>query len=485
MNKSDESITIQTTLPVVKVKVERGEANQMEFTFTEPFSIGRDESCDVRIQDPAVSRIHAEVYYGDGRWKVRDLQSANGTYIDGKKIDRFPLTKPIKLELSLDGPIVSLAVEEMREQYPTIVKKGPSVSQYIKQYISTSIGKNAGKTTMLIREAIDRIQKKQRRKYQIIIVLIVFLFLITGTYSIYQHIAIRNMKSSAADIFYNMKTVELEIAQLKNKLKDVDQSENLLTEMNEDYDQLLDKLGLYRKNISEEERLILRIARIFGECEINLPELFIQEVKKYISKWQSTTDLQEAIKRAKENEYIDDIIRVMIEHGLPPHYFYLALQESGFDQNACGPRTRYGYAKGMWQFIPDTAREYGLQLGRNYEFRVYDPADERHDFEKSTNAAARYIRDIYNTEAQASGLLVMASYNWGQTRVRRLINQMSKNPRDRNFWCLLELYEDKIPEQTYNYVFRILSAAVIGEYPQMFGFDFDSPLAHIEGLSSR
>ena len=46
--------------------------------------------------------------------------------------------------------------------------------------------------------------------------------------------------------------------------------------------------------------------------------------------------------------------------------------------------------------------------------------DERHDFEKSTLAAVQYLRDIYDTEAQASGLLVMASYNWGERRVIKL-----------------------------------------------------------------
>jgi hypothetical protein len=57
---------------------------------------------------------------------------------------------------------------------------------------------------------------------------------------------------------------------------------------------------------------------------------------------------------------------------------------------------------------------------------------------------------------------------------------MPENPRDRNFWRLLTQYKDEIPKDTYDYVFRIISAAVIGENPRLFGFDFDNPLAHIE-----
>ena len=74
------------------------------------------------------------------------------------------------------------------------------------------------------------------------------------------------------------------------------------------------------------------------------------------------------------------------------------------------------------------------------------------------------------------GLLVMACYNWGERSVLKLVQSMPKNPRERNFWKLLELYKDKIPQETYDYVFYIVSASVIGENPRLFGFDCDNPL---------
>ena len=107
------------------------------------------------------------------------------------------------------------------------------------------------------------------------------------------------------------------------------------------------------------------------------------------------------------------------------------------------------------------------------------PRDERFDFAKATDAAAKYIHDLYKTEAQASGLLVFASYNWGQTNVRKLINSMPNDPRERNFWQLLKKHGDKIPRETYDYVFYIISAAVIGENPKLFGFNFDNPFADL------
>ncbi|MEP7384487.1 MAG: transglycosylase SLT domain-containing protein [Gemmatimonadota bacterium] len=105
--------------------------------------------------------------------------------------------------------------------------------------------------------------------------------------------------------------------------------------------------------------------------------------------------------------------------------------------------------------------------------RTYDPSDERYDVSKATAAAVRYLEDIYTTDAQASGRLVMASYNMGETRLRRLIRSMPESPAERNFWALVARHRKEIPPETYDYVFRILSAAVIGATPRMFGFDLD------------
>ena len=90
------------------------------------------------------------------------------------------------------------------------------------------------------------------------------------------------------------------------------------------------------------------------------------------------------------------------------------------------------------------------------------------------------MKDLYSSDAQASGLLVMACYNWGENQVLPLVRSLPKNPEDRNFWKLLSKHKDKVPLETYEYVFYIVSAAVIGEDPGLFGFNFENPLAHIE-----
>jgi tyrosyl-tRNA synthetase len=56
------------------------------------------------------------------------------------------------------------------------------------------------------------------------------------------------------------------------------------------------------------------------------------------------------------------------------------------------------------------------------------------------------------------------------------LNSLPENPRERNFWQLITAYREKVPDETYDYVFSIFTAAVIGENPLLFGFEFDNPL---------
>jgi hypothetical protein len=74
----------------------------------------------------------------------------------------------------------------------------------------------------------------------------------------------------------------------------------------------------------------------------------------------------------------------------------------------------------------------------------------------------------------------MACYNWGEDNVLPIVRGMPANPKERNFWKLLAGHRDRIPQETYDYVFYIVSAAVIGEDPRLFGFNFDNPLGHLE-----
>ena len=466
----------------VRFRDEHGHERVQQFAAT--FVIGRETSCDVCLGEDIVSRRHVEIRPHGDTWQVHDLNSANGTFLSGSRIQEHALQGSTHLQLGADGPEVSLEMPSQEGDEPAVAKPPRDSAEDIRRFVDPTYAGPMGDHTLMVRHAFKQAKKQQSRNYLYVIGLVSMVLVGTLGYAVYQQFQLEQLESLTVDIFYNMKELELQVARMESTALETDDRRQVaeltamrtqLAEMESNYDTYLDKVGLFDPDMSEEDRHIFKVARIFGECEVNVPRGFAKEVKVYIAKWQSSSRLARAIKRAQINGYTPIVQEVMLQHYLPPQFFYLALQESNYERQIVGPETRFGIAKGIWQFIPATAERYGLKTGPLQDVRRYDPRDERFDFEKATMAAASYLRDIYTTEAQASGLLVMASYNWGENRVRKLLRKMPENPRQRNFWELIKKH--KIPEETYNYVYYIFSAAVIGENPQLFGFDFDNPLA--------
>lgn len=474
--------------PEITVRIERDASKTKQYKFTAPFRIGRGAECEVVLKDVAVSRVHAQVQYAEGRWWYEDLKSTNGSFKEGVRIERIPLTLTTRIGLGVNGPVLYFTVEGEQVVDPTAAQKqDPSLSGVIKHYFEEESEAPAGERTRLVRQAFKLVSKKQRSKYMQFILLALLLAIGAGVYAYIKHRQVEALRAQAEDIFYQIKQMDLDYAQLVQKLTESkderlkEEAARYITrrrELMDKYDEFVKELGIYEVK-DDVDKAILHVARVFGECEVNMPAEFVSEVKRYIQEWKKSPRLREAIARAEQNGYAPRIAEAMMNENLPPHFFYLGLQESDFKVEEVGPQTRFGVAKGMWQFIATTAQEYGLRVGPLAALPRYDPADERHDFEKSTKAAAQYIADIYNTEAQASGLLVMASYNWGHNMVRGLIRQMPQNPRERNFWQFFNQHKGRVPKETYNYVFYIVSAAVIGENPELFGFKFKNPLGEL------
>ncbi|WP_319410064.1 transglycosylase SLT domain-containing protein [uncultured Desulfosarcina sp.] len=342
---------------------------------------------------------------------------------------------------------------------------------------------------MMVRRAYVEVRNKQRMTCGIIIGLVVLLLIATGGVAWYKHSQVVEQRKLAAEVFYTMRALEIDLIKLRveseqrkslEAKKHIDAVKGQKKKLEQSYDQYVESLDVYHKGLSEKEKIIMRVAHRFGEGEINMPDGFVEEVSGFIANWQSSERLSRVIRRAKRQGYIPKILEALSDEDLPAQFFYLAVQESNLDYQAVGPPTQFGIAKGMWQFIPPTAEKYGLRIGPLKDEAVVDLLDERHNFDKATRAAASYLRDIYTTDAQASGLPVMASYNWGEGRVVKLIQAMPENPRERNFWQLISDYREKVPDETYDYVFSIFTAAVIGENPHLFGFEFDNPLLMAE-----
>ena len=354
--------------------------------------------------------------------------------------------------------------------------RDPSESQIVHRYLGDQAPDDMSRRTAMIRGALRREQKRRFGRYQKALLVLAVVAVAVSGYAYLQHRRVERAKGVAQDLFYAMKALELEVGRLQLTADERASYRARQADLARQYHGYLEDLGVYGRGTPKEIQVIYRVVHRFGESEINVPEEFVQEVRRFIRRWRDSGRLTTSLARATEHAYGPRIAEIMLANDLPPEFFYVALQESDLKTEAVGRPTRFGIAKGMWQFMPETGRAYGLRIGPLVGQPRADPADDRHDFEKSTAAAARYLKDIYSTDAQASGLLVIASYNWGQSNVLRLIRAMPENPRERNFWRLLSTYRDRIPRETNNYVLAIVSAAVIAEQPDLFGFAVTPPL---------
>lgn len=150
------------------------------------------------------------------------------------------------------------------------------------------------------------------------------------------------------------------------------------------------------------------------------------------------------LKRA--NRYFPVMAPILKANRVPLDFLYLACVESYLNPKA------YSGAKaaGIWQFIPSTATEYGLE--------VNDEVDERYNLEKATDAACRYLKKAYakfgNWET------VMAGYNGGMARMTRELEAQGVN-------SAFDLY---LADETMRYIFRIIAMKEVMERPADFGF---------------
>ncbi|MBX3305359.1 MAG: FHA domain-containing protein [Nitrospira sp.] len=452
-------------LPVV-VRLQQGGVWSEGRSFTDTFTIGRAPDCDIVVNDPVVSRHHAEVRWQDGVWRLVDLGSRNGTYLDGVKIQDVRLPASCRVTLGQDQAVLSLTTELAPTRFLDIPDEQDKHG-------------GIGPRTRLFQ--VEIAQVKQR--HYLALGLVASLLIVAIGIAFYQHYQLTTLTTRAEDIFYAMKRFELRMAELERRMTDQQQKQEQeelraakqgTESLAREYDELLAEQGLYAR-MRDEDQAVLRVVRRLGECETAMPPEFLEEVHKYIHNWQTTPKLHNSMQRALASGYTGVISNAMLTRKLPKQLFYVALQESGFNPRAIGKKTAFGYAKGMWQFIPSTATRYKLKVGPLHHLEEFDPDDERFDPIKSTHAAAEYLKDIYLTDAQASGLLVIASYNWGEQNILKRIRELPKDPRERNFWQLMKKFT--IPKETHDYVFHIIAAAVIGENPQLFGFRFPAPFS--------
>lgn len=170
-----------------------------------------------------------------------------------------------------------------------------------------------------------------------------------------------------------------------------------------------------------------------------------QKMMRYLREFSYARQRSHVLHRAALNK-LPEVAAILRSHGIPEDFKYIPLVESGFNSGATSRRGASGY----WQFMPATARAFGLQ--------VDSTVDERQDIVKSTQAAAKYIRALYREFN--SWTLVAAAFNIGEGNLLRAI----KNQGEDNYFRL------KLNKETGSYVYKLISVKEIIEHPNIHGY---------------
>lgn len=175
-------------------------------------------------------------------------------------------------------------------------------------------------------------------------------------------------------------------------------------------------------------------------------EIVKSKLSKYLARF-SFKKMRSHDMHRKADKYLPKIAKILESYGIPEDFKYIPIVESGLNPQVSSHKGAGGY----WQFMPATARLYGL--------KVNGKVDERKDFEKSTHAAARYIKDLYDQFGDWT--LVAAAYNVGGGSLKASIRRQKND----------DYYKLRLNNETGSYVYKIISVKEVIENPDRYGYN--------------
>ena len=206
----------------------------------------------------------------------------------------------------------------------------------------------------------------------------------------------------------------------------------------------------------EKEKLVYRSEPVVDTRPyFDIPVTYNSKVKFWINYFQTSGKKWFRTWLERSHAYMPVMQNMLANRNMPQDLAYVAMIESGFSAHATSDAAAVGY----WQFIAPTANRYGLKT--NWWL------DERRDFSKSTSAAARYLADLY--KMFGSWYLTAAAYNMGEGKMKRLINRH----QTKNYWILSN--KPDFPNETRDYIPKLLAAMLIAKAPALYGFNDIKP----------
>lgn len=199
-----------------------------------------------------------------------------------------------------------------------------------------------------------------------------------------------------------------------------------------------------------------------------LPEVENERIEKEINWFIKNPEYLVRVQQRAE-PYLHLILEEIESKNIPGELALLPIVESAFRPNA----NSSAQASGLWQFIPETGRLYGLKQNSWY--------DGRRDVYASTQAATQFLKDL-GENFDGDWLLALASYNWGKGNVQKSIDRNMANDLPTDYWSL------RMPNETFNYVPRLIAVAKIFANPELYNIPLqnipDEPYFEVVNVDS-
>jgi pSer/pThr/pTyr-binding forkhead associated (FHA) protein len=415
-------------------------------------TVGRGATADLTVDDVSLSRLHASVHRSGDRYWVLDEGSTNGTFVNGKTVPSSG--RPLK-----NGDVISIG------EHTTI--------KFIlsEEKIETSPKPPVEKVAIMPGEA----KKPDTPKDSMSLLLTAAFFLVFIGIVIFILVN-RDNNQNHKDLKDSDHIADT--ADSTDEGKGIDKVEETpgaggVVNNDENLEPLIPAGRKLYTQMSEQEKIEFideraqQIAMMIGNRPYAFTDDVIIYIKKYVDGYASRASSSstrlwgEGLRSlyGRASKYSPYIIRSFNERGVPPALgLYIAMIETEYHDCLESPVG----AKGLFQFMPETARGYGV-----------DPAD-RCDVKKMAPAAARYMADRI-TEFGSDSMsvaLAIAGYNRSPDSVRRdLHDVLSSENRERSFWTLVAnstMLDRPFQNENIKYVPKFFAAAIVGETPWAF-----------------
>jgi membrane-bound lytic murein transglycosylase D len=458
--------------------------------------VGTSGDCDVRYdaeRDPEVGRYHAAIVRKEDTYHLLDLGQMGGVWVNGERVLSQALRSGDRLRFGAEGgPEAEVAVvvdpnynasqdaARMVETFKgktretSAIRLVTAAAQRVAEARAKAGGTRSRHTMEVMASTIHEVgdlMKRQTRKRWVRIVGMVagvaaVIIGVQGLVIYRQQRKIATLVDAKARFDEQIHAIQVQMDAERDSVR-LAALERQLIDATTNAERTLSELAKTNKTKAQQvaesgdelDREIRRILRQFDAETYAVPPIFKERLAYHIQQLQKAGPTTRLIYRRKVR-YWPQITAQFKALELPEVMAYVAWTESQFDPHA---RSSAG-ALGMWQMTRTTAQSLGL--------RVDGVHDDRTDVTLQTRAAAKYLAGLLAEFGEDAFMLAMASYNKGENGVRRVLRQVARTPggfkkAKRDFWHLYRL--KLLPEETREYVPKILAAAIVCSNPERYG----------------